>query len=316
MAHANHWSTISGEMIHCTPSKSKQEIAERVKSEEVLKLGKELLETIRGVRGLENIKPPRNSTPYWSLLTSTSWRVSNPKLDQIKTICAVALEETEPAVLQARTRLLSFKHTMDLRFDIWLTINLWLKWNATSLPGATRSFNYWDKCPDQTVNRQGVYLGETAEKVSQLMARDVQALKELGDGLASSPAMTNNRDDPSQRRAISLEAKSIIDTVLEVSHGFDGFLKLSEPSTLRQFAANRMDSQRMLRFPPSPEYEDQPNPFSKLPPYRYSQLAFNSFSEEDIKNQAGRRSVPSVGLREGENYNDPGLSVRDRKGNY
>ena len=55
-----------------------------------------------------------------------------------------------------------------------------------------------------------------------------------------------------------------------------------------------MDSQRILRFPPDPEHKDLPNPFAKLPSYRHSQLTFKSFSEEEIKNQAGRDSLPSI----------------------
>lgn len=64
-----------------------------------------------------------------------------------------------------------------------------------------------------------------------------------------------------------------------------------------QFAAEAMDTQRMLRFPPDSESADIDNPFARLPLYQFSQLSFKSFSEEEIKNQAGRGSLPSVGLK-------------------
>jgi hypothetical protein len=225
MAHGKHWPTISGEMVQRSPSKSKHELSERVKTEEVRKKGAELLQKIREAKGFQNLKPPKKPTPYWTLLTSTSWRLIEPKLEQAKTICAVALNETEPEVLQARQRLLALKHTMALRFDIWLTVNLWLRWNPTALPGATKNFLYWDQCPDQTVVSQGVYLEETAEKVSKLMVKDMELLNELGNYVTSHPSLTNNRDAAPSRRVISLEAKSKIDALLEVSENSDGIFK-------------------------------------------------------------------------------------------
>ena len=36
------------------------------------------------------------------------------------------------------------------------------------------------------------------------------------------------------------------------------------------------------------------NPFARLPPYQYSQLTFKSFSEEEMKNQAGGSSLPAA----------------------
>jgi len=43
-----------------------------------------------------------------------------------------------------------------------------------------------------------------------------------------------------------------------------------------------------------PQYSHFPNPSTKLLPYQYSQLTFKSFSEEEIKNQAGRDLLPAA----------------------
>jgi len=55
-----------------------------------------------------------------------------------------------------------------------------------------------------------------------------------------------------------------------------------------------MDRQRLLRFPPDHNLSHLYNPFEKLPPYQYSQLTFKSFSEGEIRNQAGRDSLPAL----------------------
>jgi hypothetical protein len=52
-----------------------------------------------------------------------------------------------------------------------------------------------------------------------------------------------------------------------------------------------MDQQRILRFPPGPGAEGVPNRFSKLPAYKHSQCTFKTFSDEEIKSQAGRESL-------------------------
>ena len=99
-----------------------------------------------------------------------------------------------------------------------------------------------------------------------------------------------------------------------------GFLS---PFLLNQFAAQQMDIQRILRFPPNTKSKDMgknlSNPFAKLPPYRHSQLSFKSFSKEEIKNQAGGDSLPPVGLSRDEDEDalsdqDAGLVVRSRTG--
>ena len=179
-----------------------------------------LLNKIREAKGLQKLAPPKDLTPYWSLLTSTSWTLVSPKIGQVKTICTVALEEVEKEVLEARNTLLRSKYAMALRFDLWLTVNLWLRRNTTTLPGMSKPFTYWDQCPDSTVDLYGLYWGETGEKVSKLMAQDKQLLKELGDLLTTSLALTNNRDAPVLNRVISMEAKCKIDELLEVSENY------------------------------------------------------------------------------------------------
>lgn len=49
-----------------------------------------------------------------------------------------------------------------------------------------------------------------------------------------------------------------------------------------------MDRQRYLTCPPDEEEDDQENPFLCLPEYRYSQVTFKTFSEDEIRSQAGK----------------------------
>lgn len=217
MTYSPHFKKMSGEMAHCPPSKSKKEIDIRANTDEVKDLATTLLEKVRDAKSLHNVVPPKPLSPYWAILTGTSWKVTSPKVGQLQTICAVALEETQPEVLQARESLLSSKHIMDLRFELWLRINLWLRWNRTTIFGASKSFDYWDQIPDQTVDCQSLYGGETAEKLSKLMIKDMQLLKELGDFLTTFPGLTNNRDAARSRRVISSESKSKIDDLIDVS---------------------------------------------------------------------------------------------------
>ena len=66
------------------------------------------------------------------LLKDMCWSIHNLKFNQLKTICAVALEESDKAVLEAWKKLLLSEHTMNLWFGIWLAVNLWLRWNKTT----------------------------------------------------------------------------------------------------------------------------------------------------------------------------------------
>lgn len=50
----------------------------------------------------------------------------------------------------------------------------------------------------------------------------------------------------------------------------------------------------MIRYPPPPELLHLHNPFAKLPAYQYSQKTFKSFSEEEIKGQAGKDNLPAA----------------------
>lgn len=220
VANARHFGIISGEMAHCASPKSKKDIDILAVTPEAEKKAKELLDAARGLNSFHKIIPPE-LTPYWALLTGTSWRIKNPKLRQLQTICAVALGETEESVLQARQFSLSFKCTMDLRFGIWLTTNLWLRWNQVTT-GLEEGFAYWDRCPDEVMDAQGAYSGETAKRVSEVMAQDAKFLTELGDFLTSCPALANNRDAAPSDRVYSIEAKSVIDMMLGVSDVFNG----------------------------------------------------------------------------------------------
>ena len=68
----------------------------------------------------------------------------------------------------------------------------------------------------------------------------------------------------------------------------------------------------MIRYPPHPEAKH--NPFAKLPPYRYSQRAFKTFSTEEIRQQAGLESLPEASNGTDEGYGIDQLSLRTRGG--
>jgi len=296
MAHTTHFSTISGEIIGCIPPQSKSEMDGRSKASDVLKEATLLHKAIREAGELSKIKTAPNASPHWALLLNTSWTSLNmPKLEQLKKICAVSLEESSAAVLEARGKALLSKRTMDLRFDLWLNINLWIGWQGPgfSLFDHSKKFQYWDGCQDEVEDLQGPYRGEMAEQVNKLMIEDAKNLKNLGDFLTRCPSLSNNRNDGPSQRVISIEAKAAIDELLEVGNTM-GFILGPRAEALDQFASGSMDQQRLLRFPPAPEFKHMPNPFSKLPAYRHSQLTFKTFSDEEIKNQAGADVLPEL----------------------
>lgn len=211
MRNSLHFDTISGGMVNSIPPQKKDEVRIRSKSPKIQELAKKI--TIKG--GFQGVRPS-DGTPYGSLLAETSWTTtSSMNQNQLRVICAVATEESSSGVLKARSNLLASKHAMDLRFDIRLTINLWLQWNTTT-PGKAKPFSYWDQCPDRVDDFVGVYTGEVSQRISELQAEDAMLLKELGNTLVKFPALTNNRDAPTAQRVISAEAKSMIDGVLEV----------------------------------------------------------------------------------------------------
>lgn len=55
-----------------------------------------------------------------------------------------------------------------------------------------------------------------------------------------------------------------------------------------------MDKQRTLRHPPPSKVAHLHNSFAHVPSYQYSQLSFKTFSDEEIKTQAGKASLPGV----------------------
>jgi hypothetical protein len=213
LSHARNFGIISGEIINCIPPKGKQEIATRAKSSEVEKLFKKKIFEA----GSFNIPRSENKSPFWSLLAGTAWTLQKPSNDQVKNILAVALEESKGPVLDARSNSLSLGRTMELRFDLWLNTNLWLRWNQTTLFGAVKPFIYWDLCKDEVEGGREVYGKETREAIGKVIVRDMGFLKDLGDMLTTHPALTNNRDAPKNQRVICVEAKEKIDELLKAS---------------------------------------------------------------------------------------------------
>lgn len=204
-------------MVGCLAPLPKKEVATRAKSDEVVKLSIAHAKKIQDSSSF-NIGKVQSRLAFSSLLENTSWKLqSRPTMKQIKTIFAVALEESKDSVLEARAASLSSEGTMELRFDLWLNSNLWLEWNRNMVSGTVKPFVYWDLCEDQVPQPQGTYGKETEEAVSKAMFEDALLLKHLGDMLTTHPSLTNNKDEPRNERVISIEAKATIDEVLTVS---------------------------------------------------------------------------------------------------
>ena len=119
MSHATKFGIISGEMVGCPATKTKKEIVGMAKTAEIVQLADNHKEDIQKGSTF-NVGPSGNMSPFWSLLANTSWTLDKPAVDQIRTIFAWAKEESKGTVLEARKNLLLSKHTMELRFDLWV----------------------------------------------------------------------------------------------------------------------------------------------------------------------------------------------------
>ena len=216
MSKAHHFDMISAEIAHsdCLPPTAKR-IKYWSTTERVKELSQDLGGRIKSSGNLTKIKAPDPLVSVWSLLSKTSWPTTTTKASSLKNLCAVALMETEKQVLTAREKVLASKYTMDLRFSIWLSTSLTLKWNSSN-PNEAQELDWWDMCPDQVVEEEMIYQGEMVEKISRLFDENTQALTELGDFLTTCRALTNNGDVPPAERIISSEIKDAIDTILKV----------------------------------------------------------------------------------------------------
>jgi len=202
---------------------TKDQIAELKKNNEDVKgLSKELAKKIRAAVKLSDITPPSPLTPFWSLLSKTPWPTTTTKAESLEGLCAVAFAEAEKGVLEAVRRVLALRYTMDLRFSIWTSTNLWLRWNSDQ--GRAPELDWWDMCEDQVVGGEMVYQGEMAKKITRLFDEDIKSLKELGDCLTTSSAVANNRDASPADRVISLENRIAIDEFLKVRGSTGSFI--------------------------------------------------------------------------------------------
>jgi hypothetical protein len=70
-----------------------------------------------------------------------------------------------------------------------------------------------------------------------------------------------------------------------------------------------MNKKRLLRCPPNAEASSSRNPFATIPSYQWTQSTFKSFSDEEIRDQAGQESLSEVtqkvsGVRQEEGGSD------------
>jgi hypothetical protein len=73
-----------------------------------------------------------------------------------------------------------------------------------------------------------------------------------------------------------------------------GVCTTAKTASSDQFAQWLLDKQRLIRCPPRSHAHDVVNEFAHILPYKYSQLTFKTFSDTEIKDQAGRDSLPDV----------------------
>ena len=171
-----------------------------------------LVPDVQGWSGFPNmVLTHEKLTPFWSLLTNTAWKLVTPKDGQLRSIFAVALEESEELVLKERQVVLSYKCMMDLRFSVWVTTNLSIWWDTEPSFSTQMAFNYWDQCEDQVSGVRTAYGEETAAKITGRMAEDWELLNRLGDMLTKGQALANNRDAAPADRVISAKVKEHVD---------------------------------------------------------------------------------------------------------
>jgi len=225
MSKARDWDMLTADIAEhgCPPPKTTPEIDALVKdSVEVEKFSKQLAAAIKDGTALNRVRLSSQPRPVSSLLSLTSWAMSTTKAPLLKRLSAVVLAETESGVLEAREKSLTSRHTMDLRFTLWLETNIGLARDSPGYFGVTPSFSWWDLCKDQIPETDRTVMQPyeadvMIKKVSRLVFEDEEAVKELGDFLTRCKALVNNRDASPDARVISSAAKKMIDRLLEVS---------------------------------------------------------------------------------------------------
>lgn len=223
MTKALQFNELSAELmesgITSTANTKKSKKSKEAVTDAVAKLAEDVAKRMAGVKKhIQEVTPPKPLSPPWSLLCSTGYPLSKDsgRKTAYTGLCSVVIAETSSDCLSRRETFLGFPNAGELRFLLWLEINLWLSWNSATL--SPQVFNYWDMIPDQMSQHSALYSGEKAKKMSQLMQEDIKCLNSLGDFLSRCPALANNRDAPVYDRVISLEVKAAIDTILEVSN--------------------------------------------------------------------------------------------------
>jgi hypothetical protein len=157
------------------------------------------------------------------LISESSYNVtSKVGRANVAKLCRIALDETDPPIRAARERFVGTSEGTELRRNLWLKINQVLAFEPNTIDGVPRKFSFWDGIPDcreATVLGGGVYSHEVAVEVGKCFSEDAQDFKALGDFLATSRALVNNRNDAKSLRVIEKRTKELIDQLLDVSIG-------------------------------------------------------------------------------------------------
>lgn len=182
-------------------------------------LAKEIKNRITRVKELKQITLLDSDSIQWSLILSSGYNVTQAavKKSAPSKLCCRVVHETAQQVIDSRTKLLHFPYAAFLRSRLWFDVNCWFAWNPSGLPDGRPVFRYWDRVPDQPPFMPSFYEGEKVKKIQQLFSEDLKRFGELGDFLASCPALCNNPDALGKDRIISGEMKQAIDRLLFVS---------------------------------------------------------------------------------------------------
>ena len=303
---------LTGEVIQSGAMRVGDErVKLRSETDEVTGLTAELTKKLEASKELSKTRFPAGPAQplQWSLLSNTAYSVTHKAAkrgDGLNTLCCTVVDEVDPYVLEKREDLLLMTNAMELRLSLWLHVNQWLAWDSSGVQG-TRRFDYWDRIPDKVPVGSSLYTGEKAEKIRRLLMSHLNRLRDLGNTLTRSAALANNPDSDRKDAVISLEMKACIDVTLEVGTSNSrrtGMLT----QDFRQGARSNMDRQRLLICPPtvtttptsSPEEIRAEklalahNPFARMAPYRYSQVTFKNFTDDEVRRQAGKEALPTA----------------------
>ena len=172
----------------------------------------ELTEKIKLSNGLSNIQSSSEAMK-WAVVTNTGYTIGKVGKGGSTAMASSVLQETRDSVLMSRRKLLETKGWSSLRTGLWLAANEWLQWNTSGTN--LKTFEYWDRIPEQRLDEQRWYNEEKAERIHLLFSDDLESLEKLGNDMIGSKGVCNNPDESVKKRVISLKMYRLTKAYLE-----------------------------------------------------------------------------------------------------